>query len=301
MWFKNLTPYRLTGFETTAHALEEALASRPLQEIGSQDMVTRGWVPVYPHGPLVMAIQGHYLIALGITTRNLPGSAVNEVAAKKADEIEQAQGFKPNRTQMREIKEAVLRELLPHALPRTRKLFAWIDPAGGLLGIDTPSVAHAETLLDALRDTLDALPVKMVKTELAPVTLMTGWLAANEATGHFTIDQDCELRATAQDNARIRYVNKPLDGPEIQAHLAAGMLPTRLALTFDDRLSFVLTDKLQIKRLTFLGAIKEEADRQAESAHTQSEADFALMSGELARLMPALFEALGGLITEEAQ
>lgn len=299
MWFKNLTPYRLNGFETSAEALEQSLSKRPLQEIGSQEFSTRGWVPVYPHGPLVMAIAGHYLIALGITTRNPPGSAVNEVAAKRADEIEQAQGFKPGRKQMKEIKEAVLQQLLPHALPRTRKLFAWIDPAGGLLGVDTSSLALAETMLDALRDTLDSLPVKMLKTDLAPVTVMTGWLAANEATSNFTIDQDCELRATTEEKARIRYVNKPLDGREIKDHLAAGMLPTRLALTFDDRVSFVLTEKLQIKRLAFFDVIKEAAERQAEAADRQSEADFALMSGELARLMPALFEALGGLVTAE--
>lgn len=301
MWFKNLTAYRLTGLTTSAQALEEALARRPLQEIGSQDSATRGWVPIYPNGPLVLATCGHYLVALGITTRNLPGSTINEAAAKKAADIEAQQGFKPGRKQMKEIKEAVICELLPKAFTRTIKLHAWIDPTGGILAIDTASLAHAETVLDTLRSDLESLPVGLLKTELAPVSLMTSWLAAGEGSASFTIDEDCELRTVTGDGARIRYVNKPLDGNDVQGHLAAGMVPTRLAVTFDDRVSFILTEKLQLKRLAFHGAIKAEADRDAETYDTQSQADFALMTGELARLIPALINALGGLVTEEAK
>ena len=48
------------------------------------------------------------------------------------------------------------------------------------------------------------------------------------------------------------------------------------------------------KRLAFLDIIKEEAEKQADATDMQMEADFALMSGELARLIPALLEVLGG-------
>lgn len=301
MWFKNLTAYRLTGLTTTAQALEEALSRHPLQEIGSQESATRGWVPVYPNGPLVLAICGHYLVALGITTRNLPGSTINEAAAKKAADIEAQQGFKPGRKQMKEIKEAVIRELLPKAFTRTIKLHAWIDPTGGILAIGTASLAHAELMLDALRGDLESLPVALLKTQLAPVALMTSWLSAGEGSTGFTIDQDCELRAVTNDKAAVRYARKALDGQDVKDHLAAGMLPTRLALTFDDRVSFILTEKLQLKRLAYLGAVKEEAARQIEYGVTQAEADMAIMTGELERLIPALINALGGLVTEDAK
>ncbi len=219
---------------------------------------------------------------------------VNEVAADKAEAIEAQQGFKPGRKQMKEIKEAVLQELLPRAFTRRRRVFAWIDPVGGWLVIDAASPARAEEVLDALRDSLDELPVKMVRTTLSPVSVMTGWLAANEAAGNFTIDLDCELRAVTDEKAAVRYVRHALDGKDVQDHLAAGKLPTRLALTFDDRISFILTEKMEIKRVAFLDVIKEEAERQADAADMQMEADFALMSGELARLIPALLEVLGG-------
>ena len=70
---------------------------------------------------------------------------------------------------------------------------------------------------------------------------------------------------------------------------------TRLALTFDDRISFVLTEKLEIKRIDFLDVVKEKLDEQgAEDARALFDAGFALMTGELGRLLPALLEALGG-------
>ena len=87
---------------------------------------------------------------------------------------------------------------------------------------------------------------------------------------------------------------------QIRAHLAAGKLPTRLALTWDERVSFILTEKLEIKRLAFLDVLKEEAEKNAEHADEQFDADFALMTGELSRFLPQLAEALGGEMQEAA-
>ena len=285
MWFRNLQIYRLpVNWGLSAETLQEKLAARPFHPCGSQDMSTSGWASPTKDDRFVLAVE----------QKLLPSSVVNEVAADKAEAIEAQQGFKPGRKQMKEIKEAVLQELLPRAFTRRRKVFTWIDPVGGWLVIDAASPARAEEILDALRDSLDELPVKMVKTQQSPVSVMTAWLAANEATGNFTIDLDCELRAVTDEKAAVRYVRHALDGQDIQDHLAAGKLPTRLAMTFDDRVSFILTEKMEIKRVAFLDVIKEEAEKQADAADMQMEADFALMSGELSRLIPALIEVLGG-------
>ena len=299
MWFRNLQIYRLpVNWGLSVEALQEKLAARPFTACGSQDMASRGWSSPSKDDRFVLTVSGQFLICLETEQKLLPTSIINEVAADKAEQIEAQQGFKPGRKQRKEIKEAVLQELLPRAFTRHRKVYTWIDPIGGWLVIDASTPARAEEVLDALRDSLDEFPVKMVKTELAPVSVMTGWLAANEATGNFTIDQDCELRAVTDEKAAVRYVRHALDGKDVQDHLAAGKLPTRLALTFDDRVSFILTEKMEIKRLAFLDVIKQEAERQAEADDMQMQADFALMSGELARLIPALLEVLGGEVKD---
>jgi recombination associated protein RdgC len=105
---------------------------------------------------------------------------------------------------------------------------------------------------------------------------------------------DCELKSVTEEKAAVRYVRHSLDGEEIKAHLTEGKLPTKLALTFDDRVSFLLTEKGEIKRLQFLDVVKEEADGSGESAQELFDAHFALMTGELKRLIPAVVTALGG-------
>lgn len=61
----------------------------------------------------------------------------------------------------------------------------------------------------------------------------------------------------------------------------------------------MLTEKLEVKRLAFLDVLKEEAEKSAERADEQFDADFALMTGEIARFLPQLVEALGGEVVEQ--
>lgn len=71
-------------------------------------------------------------------------------------------------------------------------------------------------------------------------------------------------------------------------------------MTWRQRISFLLDEKMQIKRLAFLDILKEEADGQAENDEDRFNLDFTLMSGELARLLDDLLAALGGEIDKPA-
>jgi recombination associated protein RdgC len=199
---------------------------------------------------------------------------------------------------MKELREAVQQELMPRAFTRRRKMYAWIDPVGGWLGVDAPSQTRAEDLLEVLRQTLDTLPLSLVRTERSPAAAMAGWLAG-DAPDSFTIDRDTELRSVADEKAAVRYMRHALDGDDVRDHLAAGKLPTKLAMTFDDRVSFVLTKKTEIKRLNFLDVVKEQIDDKETDAQALFDAGFALMTGELRRLLPAVVDALGGELKRE--
>jgi len=296
MWFKNLQVYRLpAGWDISAETLEDQLARKRFVPCGSQDQETRGWVSPTGDEFLLHRVGGQWLIALGLEQKLLPSSVVKQEAEERAEDIAARQGYKLGRKQMKDLREQVMQELLPRAFTRRRKVFAWIDPVGGWLGIDAPSQARAEDVLEALRQSLDTLPLGLLRTERSPTGAMADWLAGGEAPAGFTIDQDCELRSVSEDKAAVRYVRHPLEGDEVRAHLAAGKLPTRLALTFDDRVSFVLSEKLEIKRIDFLDVVREKLDEQgADDARALFDGGFALMTGELGRLLPALIDALGG-------
>ncbi|ANQ83175.1 recombination-associated protein RdgC [Azoarcus olearius] len=303
MWFKNLQLYRLPApWDISLERFEEQLAKRRFQPCGSQDMESRGWVAPVADDVLVHPVGDQWLIALGVEGKLLPSSVVKQVADERAEEIAEQQGYKLGRKQLKELREQVTQELLPRAFTRRRRIHAWIDPVHGWLAVDASSAARAEDVLEHLRQTLDSLPLALLRTERSPSSAMADWLAGGEAPANFTIDQDCELRSVTEDKAAVRYVRHTLEGDEIKGHLTAGKLPTRLAMTFDDRVSFVLTEKLEIKRLDFLDVVRDQIDGEAEDAIALFNAEFALMTGELQKLLPAVVDALGGeLATPEVQ
>lgn len=303
MWFKNLQLYRLpTPWNIDLAKFEELLARAPFVKCPSNQPMSRGWIAPRKDGALVFSLGGQWLIALAVEQRILPSSVVNEEVKERAELMEEQQGYAPGRKQLKELKERVTEELMPRAFTRKRSTFIWIDPQNGWFCVDASSPAKAEEVIEHLRHCLDEFPLAMLHTQLSPVSAMADWLAGGDAPAGFTIDRDCELKAIDDEKSAVRYVRHALDGEDIEgqikAHLAAGKLPTKLALTWDERISFILSEKLEIKRLAFLDLLMDQAEKSAEHASEQFDADFALMTGELARFLPQLVAALGGEIVE---
>ncbi|MFZ2855484.1 MAG: recombination-associated protein RdgC [Rhodocyclaceae bacterium] len=299
MWFKNLQIYRLPkNWASDTAKLEEQLSHLTLQACSASEMQSIGWVAPCPADGLVHAVNNQWLLALGAEQKLLPASVVKQFADDKAKEIAEAEGRKVGRKEMRELREQMTLELLPRAFVRRRSTFGWIDPINGWLVIDAAAPAKAEEFLEHLRKSVEGFPAKLLKVAQSPSAAMTGWVASGEAPAHFTIDQDLELRSA--EKATVRYVKHPLEGEEIRQHISGGKVVTRLAMTWGDRISFVLNETLQIKRLTFLDILKEQADSQAENSDERFDLDFTLMTGEVARLLDDVVDALGGELVAEA-
>ncbi len=293
MWFRNLLVYRLTNWKLSPAALEEKLAQLALQPCSGLEAQRLGWLPPKGEGePLVHAQGQQMLICLGSEKKLLPASVVKQFTQARAAETEEQQGYKPGRKQMKEIREAVTDELLPRAFAIRRKTYVWIDPQDGWLVVDAASFGKGDEVVEMLVKTLGDITLDFVHTETSPSTAMTSWLAGEELPSTFAVDQDCELRSTSEDKAAVRYVHHTPDAKEIERHIQSGKQASKLAMSWNDKFSFVLHDNLQIKRLTPLDLLEEQAS-EAE-AEVIFETDFALMSGELRKLLPALVDLLGG-------
>ncbi|MDB6090513.1 MAG: recombinase RdgC [Gammaproteobacteria bacterium] len=295
MWFKNLCLYRLPAdWKVSAAELEEKLAHRTLQPCSPLEMLSRGWVAPSSTGRMLHTLNQQHLIALGVDQKLLPSSIIRQEAQKRAEVLADSQGFPVGRRQMRDLKIRVTEELRARALTRRRMTRAWIDPVNGWFVIDAGSAGKAEELVEALRDLLGSFAVQFVETQRTPHTSMAAWLTHGDAPGPFGIDQDLELQTADPTKATVRYVRHALDGKEIKTHLAGGKYPTRLGLTWNGRISFVLTEKLQVKRVEFLEMTKDTADGGELDKAEQFDVDFAVMAGELAKLLDDLVEVLGG-------
>lgn len=295
MWFKNLQLHRLPApWAVTPDQLEKWLAPHAFQPGNSVEKQRSGWASPRDDGALVYSINRQMLLMFRTEKKLLPASVVNQVTKARALEIEEQQGFKPGRKQLRELKEQVTDELLPRAFAIRRDTRVWIDPANGWLVIDAASQALADDVRSLLVKSIDQLPLASVRVALSPVAAMTDWLLSGEAPGGFTVDQDAELRSNGEGGATVRYVGHALDADDMRRHIEAGKQCMRLAMTWDNRVSFVLTPSLTIKRVTPLDVIKEAADPTAQNDDERFESDVTLMTGELGRMLTDLVDILGG-------
>jgi len=299
MWFKNIVVYRLPAeMAVAADDLERKLANQPLQPCGGFQMESRGWIRPQDDDLFLYQQNGQYLLALGVEQKLLPAAVIRQQAQDRAAEIAHQQAHPVGRKQMRDIKDQVTNELLPRALARRRTTHGWIDAARGWLVVEAAGDAKAEEFMEALRHADDGMQALRLEAQRSPAAAMSEWLVRGEAPGVFDIDQDLELRSADASKATVRYARHNLEGREIRDHIAAGKTVVRLGLTWNDRISFVLTEQLQVRRLTFLNILKRESDAEVDDDQEQFEIDFALMTGERSLMLADLVKALGG---EQAQ
>ena len=299
MWFRNARVFRFTKpFDISAEALEEKLQADAFKPCGPQETTRQGWVP--PLGKhsdmLVHSTNGYHLIALRKEDKILPGSVVKEMVEERAEAIELEQSRKVRRKEKDEIKEQVMLEMLPQAFSKNRRSFAYLAPQDGLLVVDAGSSKQAEDLASFLRKSLGSLPVRPPAVEQAPAFTFTGWLNESiDLPGTIELGTECELKDPSEDGGVVHCKGLDLKADEIRNHLNAGMQVTKLAVTWEDNLSFVLDEELGIKRLKFGDTLQEKLDDvDADDAAARFDAAFALMTLELSRLIPGLLEALGG-------
>ncbi|HEX2654731.1 MAG TPA: recombination-associated protein RdgC [Xanthobacteraceae bacterium] len=301
MFFKNLCLFRLPAdWNIAAADLEEKLEARPLAPCGHFDMMTRGWVPVGPTARLLHTVGRHQLIALGVEQKLLPGSIIRQEAAARAVEKAAEQGFPVGRKQMRDLKLQVTEELRARALVKRRITHAWIDLDNGWFVVDAAGIARAEEVVETLRDTLGSFAVVPVDAPRSPQAAMAAWLSLGQIVHPFNIDDDLELKAADLSPATIRYSHHSIDGAQVRKHFSTGFVPTRLGITWNGRVSFVLNEKFQIKRVQFLELEKEQGDSGDVDPQEQFDIDFAVMSGELSQLIGELVPAIGGEARSQA-
>jgi recombination associated protein RdgC len=298
MWFKNLQVFRLPApWKVDVDQLNMQLASQSFSNTGSGDMQSEGWASPRNNDSLVHSVNQQLLLLLQTEKKLLPSSVINQVTKARAKELEEQQGFAPGRKAMKDLKERVTDELLPRAFSITRQTWVWIDPVNGWLVIDSSSPSKADEVIKLLLK-YDKIPMESLRTKVSPQTAMTDWLAGNEAPKGFTIDQDTELRAHTEDKATVRYVRHSIDPDDVQRHIAAGKQCTKLAMTWDDKISFVLTENLALKRIKPLDILNEDKDQRTADENERFDADFLLMASELAKMLDDIVYSLGGQLAD---
>ena len=298
--FKSLTVFRIgQAWESPgADAWAEALSRFEFRACGLTERRSAGWVPprCIEHASLVENVAGQYLMKLMVETRKLPASAVRSVVDERLDRIEAETGRRPRGKAKKELKEQVEHELLPRAFTRKAATLVWLDPQERFLIVGAASAGAVDDIVSEFSASLgERPPLAPISTKTSPAVAMSAWLAQREAPAGFTIDRDCELRQPDENKATVRYARHSLDDDDVAKHVRHGKVPVQLAMTWDGRVSFVLTDEMRIKRVKFidLGVAADEVQAR-DTKEDSFDADAVLATGELSRMLTALLEALGG-------
>jgi len=294
--FKNVMAYRIgADWTVTLTQLEEALNRYRFVECSPSQDKSVGWTEPrgQTHGPLVESIGGHWILKLQIETKAVPGSVVRRKADERIQEIEATTGRKPGKKESREIREDIVHTLLPLAFAKQSSVMVWFDIEARLMMTDAASQGKSDEVITALVRVLDGLPLTLLQTTTSPQAAMSQWLLAqsdDDLPPAFSVERECVLKSGSEDQAMVKFTRHLLATDEVRKHVLEGKLPTQLALSWEGKASFSLTETGVLKKVAYFdGVMEETGDNQ-----DKFDADVILSTGMLGPLLADLVDALGG-------
>lgn len=295
MWFKQLSFYPLNKSNLpTQSVLEGALSDAAFGPCQGLDWFSEGFAaPVAFEQKLVFAANHSLRVALKKEEKVLPSTVVKDILDEKIILIEQGELRVVGRKEKQALKEQITDDLLPRAFTRSSKIQAIFDLERGFLLINHASATKSEALLSQLRQALGGLEASLPRTNLSPSSLMTDWLLAGEAAGNFVLDSDCELKGCGDLAPTIRIFKQDLTAEEVSNHIRNGKTVTQLGLIWDERIRFILTSELTLKRIQFLDVLQEEASQNGDDMPSLTIASQIIMCDSLGILLSELVLHLG--------
>lgn len=294
MFFRNLTLFR---FPTTLDLsdLDQQLPEHVLKPVSGLELSSRGFISPFGRGAEAMThqIDDAIWLTVGGEDKILPSAVVNDLLQKKLAELEEKEGRKFGGRARKRIKDDLIQELLPRAFVKPSRTDAMLDLGHGLCIVDTSSRNTGEAVVSEIRNALGSFPALPLNAEVAPRSVMTGWIAGDPLPEGLSIGDECELKDPIDGGAIVKCQHQELQSDEIAKHLEVGKQVTRLALNLDDHVSFVLGEDLVIRKLKFLdGAVEQLESNDQDDMRAELDARFALMAAELKRLFNVLEPAL---------
>jgi recombination associated protein RdgC len=298
MWFKNLRIYHLREeIKINQETLETQLNSFCFTHCSSEQTETQGFVP--PLGEktdsLYHVSEGQFLLCARFEKKLLPASVIKDTLAEKIEQFSEEHGRDPKGKEKNELKDAVMLYLLPKAFAIHSDIYAWIDPANRLVYVDASSAAKAESVLSLIRKALGTLPVEPLSVNNDVSVTCTKWLLNNTVPSHFDLGDQIVMFSTQNEKKVVNAKTDNLLEDEIINHLKQDKLVSKIALCFDESVSFTLDTDLAVKRIRLADEFIVHDDDEQEDPMSRLIADIYAQLNLFARLTPYIIKEFGGL------
>lgn len=289
MFFKSFYIRRLGQIDLGD--INAKLARKPFVPCGTEQAMSMGFVPVFDGTEeLAHEVNGKHWIRLAVQKKVVPASAVREELENRVKSIESEENRKVSKREQKDLRENIEFEMLGRALTQTKHIDAWIDQHNSLLVINSPSETEAEEyLLKSLRISLESLPVTPLHVDFLPADVMTNWLKRGYAPSPFELGSSCELKSSDKEGGTVTFKSHELTDDAVQTALQSGKYCSKLGLVWDEKISFVLRENMQLTNVSFMDILHENvAKQEPESAIACQEIEFELMTSEAAKLIKEL-------------
>lgn len=291
--FRNLRFYRVEGaWSDSEDALSEDLAKAAFEPCGPFTERSSGFAPIAPERSesLARRVNGADLFRLRVQSRVLPHAVVNEELEVRTEEFRERTGEAPHGREKRRLKAEVRDELMPKALLRSDRTWAYFDLKEKLLAVDAAQDAAAERLLRRLQAANELLQFRPLQFKQPFADLLNG-IFLGGAPETFAVGGECRMQDAVDKASVVRWVNFDLTDRSIRDHVASGMRLTHLAFIYDNIMSCVVNENGVFTKIRFLGV--DDEGEALDDAQAAMDAEFVLLTGTLRRLLRDVGKLLG--------
>jgi recombination associated protein RdgC len=285
---KNATFYRYTGESSALEATLRNMVLPAFERCTTQQLKAGGWVAPFVNAD--SAIQDTQFFCYMSEEKIIPAQAVREELNREIQRIKEVQDRTVRGKEKQSLKDEVIMTMLPKAFTKSKKVYGCINKSTKLVTVFTSSNNQAEEFTVALRDAMGSLPISPVQSVTSPCASLTAW--ANEdseyAIDGFTLGEKCKIHSLGE-KGKVTCNDIEISEKSIQCHLAAGRMIVELAMSSDDAISFVLTDRLIIKSVKF-----EDLLDEVENDGTM----LWMINQKLTEVLMSLINQMGGLQTD---
>ncbi|PTU70801.1 recombination-associated protein RdgC [Chromobacterium haemolyticum] len=305
-FYKNLSLFHILGGRSIVRLdIEESLGFLKFAPPSALQLTSTGFVnplTLQPDDELTYAANQCVFFALRTDEKQIPKAALDQLVAAKVAEVEEREQRKVGKKWRRELQEQVIESVLPTALPKQSLLRGYFDLRQRLLVVDSTSASKLDELTGALTKNLflnsgNGISFLGLKVEQSAADEMTRWVKEGEAPfDSFTIDDQGEIIKTGDDAGAIRIAHLDMLEPDIINLLCPGRAVNKLGLTWDSRISFVISAQFQFSKLAWGEAVQLRiAEQGAETVEDHRDASMTIMTGDVRELVYRTGECFGGI------
>lgn len=297
MWFKQVQLFQLNTSINTVFLKQlqdklEPLSFTPCLPSMHQSMGFVSPIGSDENPSLVRVINQDYaMICLQIEEKVLPSAVIRQALDEAVKEIETSENRKLKSNEKLRLKDEITMTLLPRAFSKKMRIYAYFDCKNHWLVVGTGNAKKTEDLIAMLK--------KSVTDDIHPMNIkelsatMTSWLKHQNYSSSFSIEKACVLQDPKQANRTIRCKQQDLFYSGIQSLIKDGCAVIQLALSWQDRVSFILSHQFLFSSLQFSDEILDQVkEMEAESKQQQFDADFYIMTEVLSKLLIELIASL---------